>query len=73
MVSDLADRASVYKVVVNQEGQFSIWPKGSENPGGWRDEGTSGNKEECLSHIAGAWKDMRPQSLRNDEIHSTTE
>lgn len=53
-----------YRVVVNHEEQYSIWPEGRDIPLGWRDEGTSGTKEECLSHIESVWKDMRPLSLR---------
>jgi MbtH protein len=54
----------VYKVVVNHEEQYSIWPADRANPPGWADAGKSGTKEECLSHIDEVWKDMRPLSLR---------
>ena len=54
----------MYKVVVNDEEQYSIWPAERENAAGWRDEGTSGSREECLSHIESVWTDMRPRSLR---------
>jgi MbtH protein len=55
---------TLYKVVVNHEEQYSIWPADRENPSGWRDEGTSGSKAECLAHIREVWTDMRPRSLR---------
>jgi MbtH protein len=54
----------VYKVVVNHEEQYSIWPVDKENALGWRDAGKSGTKEECLAHIKEVWTDMRPLSLR---------
>lgn len=54
----------IYKVVVNHEEQYSIWLADRENPLGWRDEGKSGTKEECLAHIDAIWTDMRPLSLR---------
>jgi MbtH protein len=54
----------VYKVVVNHEEQYSIWPVDKENALGWHDVGKSGTKEECLAHIEEVWKDMRPLSLR---------
>ncbi|MFF3096048.1 MbtH family protein [Streptomyces cyaneofuscatus] len=54
----------VYKVVVNHEEQYSIWPDGRENALGWKDEGTSGTKQECMDHIKEVWTDMRPLSLR---------
>ncbi len=52
------------KVVVNDEGQFSIWPADRENALGWRDAGKNGTKEECLAHIKDVWTDMRPLSLQ---------
>ena len=42
---------TVYKVVVNHEEQYSIWPAEKENALGWKDAGKSGTKQECLDHI----------------------
>ncbi|MFF8916087.1 MbtH family protein [Streptomyces sp. NPDC015032] len=53
-----------YLVVVNHEEQYSVWFADREIPAGWRAEGTSGSREECLDHIERAWTDMRPLSLR---------
>jgi MbtH protein len=53
-----------YKVVLNHEEQYSIWPVERANPLGWRDGGPSGTKAECLAFIKEAWTDMRPLSLR---------
>lgn len=55
---------TVYKVVVNHEEQYSIWPVDRENPLGWNDAGKSGSKDECLEYIREVWTDMRPLSLR---------
>jgi len=55
---------TVYKVVVNHEDQYSIWPADRENALGWKDAGKSGTKEECLAYIKEVWTDMRPASLR---------
>jgi MbtH protein len=54
----------LYKVVMNHEQQYSIWPADRENPPGWRDVGQSGCKAECLTYIESVWTDMRPLSLR---------
>ena len=54
-----------YKVVVNDEGQYSIWASDRPNPDGWRDAPRSGSKSECLAYIKEVWTDMRPLSLRN--------
>ena len=53
-----------YKVVVNQEQQYSIWPADRQNALGWTDAGVMGNKAECLRYIETVWTDMRPLSLR---------
>ena len=58
------DEMAVYKVVVNDEEQYSIWPAEKDNALGWKDAGKSGTKEECLAHIREVWTDMRPLCLR---------
>ncbi len=55
---------TIYKVVVNHEEQYSIWPEYKENPAGWNDVGKVGPKAECLAYIKEVWTDMRPLSLR---------
>ena len=55
---------TIYKVVVNHEEQYSIWPEYRENPAGWNDAGKVGPKAECLAYIKEVWTDMRPLSLR---------
>lgn len=55
---------TIYKVVVNDEEQYSIWSAEKENPLGWKDVGKTGLKSECLEYIKEVWTDMRPLSLR---------
>ena len=55
---------TIYKVVLNHEEQYSIWPANRANPLGWRDAGANGVRSECLAFIASVWTDMRPRSLR---------
>lgn len=57
----------LYKVVVNHEEQYSIWPKFKNTPNGWKEVGMEGSKEECLAYIEKVWIDMRPLSLRNHQ------
>ncbi|MBB5958241.1 MbtH protein [Saccharothrix tamanrassetensis] len=54
----------MFKVVVNDEEQYSIWPADRPNPPGWHDEGFTGEREECVAHVDEVWTDMRPRSLR---------
>jgi len=55
---------TIYRVVVNHEEQYSIWPVDRDNPLGWQDADKSGSKAECLAYIKEVWTDMRPLSLR---------
>jgi MbtH protein len=58
------DDNRVYRVVRNDEEQYSIWAADRELPPGWYAEGTEGTRQECLDHIGRVWTDMRPLSLR---------
>jgi MbtH protein len=65
---DMTDRSesdeAIYRVVMNDEEQYSIWPDDKKIPDGWRAVGTRGSKAECLQYIEETWTDMRPLSLR---------
>jgi MbtH protein len=63
-MNDEQEDKTVYRVVVNHEEQYSIWPTHREIPLGWKEEGKVGLKAECLAHIKEIWTDMRPLSLR---------
>jgi len=58
------DDTRIYRVVVNHEEQYSIWPIERDVPRGWREAGKQGPKQECLEFIKEVWVDMRPLSLR---------
>lgn len=53
-----------YRVVRNDEDQYSIWPATIAVPGGWHLDGTEGSRADCLAHIDEVWTDMRSRSLR---------
>ena len=55
---------AMYEVVVNQEGQYSIWLVSKALPNGWTKAGKQGSKEACLAFISEVLTDMRPRSLR---------
>jgi uncharacterized protein YbdZ (MbtH family) len=64
MQMDEQEDTTTYKVVVNHEEQYSIWPTERDTPLGWRDTGIRGHKQDCLTYIETVWTDMRPLSLR---------
>lgn len=53
-----------FRVVINHEEQYSIWPDYKAIPDGWKSVGVEGDKQTCLNHIESVWTDMRPLSLR---------
>ena len=62
---------TIYKVVMNHEEQYSIWPADREIPLGWKDVGKIGPKADCLTYIKEVWTDMRPLSLRKGMEEAT--
>lgn len=54
----------IFKVLINHEEQYSLWPSYKKIPGGWEDVGIEGDKPACLDYINKHWTDMRPASLR---------
>jgi MbtH protein len=55
---------AIFRVVVNAEDQYSIWPIFKDVPDGWTSVDVKGPKADCLAYIEEAWTDMRPLSLR---------
>ena len=58
------DDGRLYRAVRNDQHQYSIWPADRDMPPGWRGDGFSGLKADCLARIDEVWTDMRPLSLR---------
>lgn len=57
---------TIYKVIINAEGQYSIWQENVELSPGWRDVGKSGTEKECADYLKKTWKDLRPVSLQKE-------
>ncbi len=60
----------LFKVIVNDEGQYSIWPEQKLTPAGWVDSGFSGSKPDCSSYVDTHWTDMRPLSLQRAMLNA---
>jgi MbtH protein len=59
-MDDSEQDQTIYKVVVNHEEQYSIWPADRENPLGWRGVDKQGPKEERLEYIKQVWTSVKP-------------
>ncbi|GGT43240.1 MULTISPECIES: MbtH family protein [Streptomyces] len=63
MSNPFEDAEGTYLVLVNHEGQYSLWPSFAEVPAGWTVALPATDRESALAHITDRWTDMRPQSL----------
>lgn len=57
------DLDGVFVVLVNDEGQHSLWPEFADVPEGWTVAYGEDSREACLGYIDANWTDMRPRSL----------
>ena len=57
------DPDGTYLVLVNDEGQYSLWPSFAEVPAGWRIDLAETDRQSALDHVNENWTDMRPLSL----------
>lgn len=57
------DTEGTFLVLVNDEGQHSLWPSFSDVPAGWAISRGPGTRAEALAHVEENWTDMRPKSL----------
>ena len=63
MANPFEDESAGYRVLVNGEGQYSLWPDWLDVPAGWTSSGREGKRADCLRWIDANWTDMRPKSL----------
>jgi MbtH protein len=53
----------MYLVLINDEGQHSLWPVFADVPDGWETIFGEAGRQDCLDFIEKNWTDMRPNSL----------
>lgn len=63
MTNPFEDPDASYVVLVNAEGQHSLWPVFADVPDGWQVIFAEAGRQECLAFIEDSWRDMRPKSL----------
>lgn len=57
------DETGRFLVLVNDEGQHSLWPAFAVVPNGWAIVCPETSRAECLAYIERSWGDLRPRSL----------
>ena len=68
MANLLDDENGTFLVLVNDEGQHSLWPEPIAVPLGWNIVHSADTRQNCLAYIKENWTDMRPMSLRRAEV-----
>jgi MbtH protein len=63
MSNPFEDAEGRFLVLVNDEGQHSLWPVFADVPDGWTVAHGEDSREACLEWIESSWTDMRPKSL----------
>jgi MbtH protein len=63
MTNPFEDPDADYLVLVNDEGQHSLWPEFLDPPAGWRTAHGPDARSACLEYVQRNWTDLRPASL----------
>ncbi|MER8071234.1 MbtH family protein [Streptomyces sp. NPDC094034] len=63
MSAPFENNEAFYLVLVNAEGQHSMWPTFADVPDGWEVAFGPRLRQECLDFVETNWTDMRPTSL----------
>jgi MbtH protein len=72
MINPFEDEHGMYHVLMNSEGQHSLWPATIQTPRGWKIVKEAGDRASCLEFIEQHWTDMRPNSLTKVMEQSAT-
>ncbi|OCT11516.1 protein mbtH [Paenibacillus pectinilyticus] len=60
MSNPFEDKDDAYVVLINDVGQYSLWPAFALVPAGWT-QVFGQDREACLAYIEAHWTDMRPR------------
>ncbi|TMR02635.1 MbtH family protein [Actinomadura soli] len=63
MTNPFDDPEGTFLVLVNDEGQHSLWPGFADVPAGWTTAFGPASRPDCLGYVTANWTDLRPRSL----------
>ncbi|AYG80695.1 Enterobactin biosynthesis protein YbdZ [Streptomyces hundungensis] len=64
MANPFDDQDGTFRVLVNDEAQYSMWPAFAAVPDGWTVVLEASPYATALAHVEEHWTDMRPRALR---------
>lgn len=63
MTNPFDNAEGTFHVLVNDEGQHSLWPAFADIPAGWTPALRDADRQACIEYIEMHWTDLRPRSL----------
>ncbi|MFI6422859.1 MbtH family protein [Streptomyces sp. NPDC050842] len=57
------DESALFSVLVNAQGQYSLWPAAAPVPGGWTVALPPADRATALGYVNEHWSDLRPRAL----------
>jgi MbtH protein len=63
MLSPFDDEDALFLALINDDGQYSLWPASMDVPAGWVKVYGEKSRSECLQFIERNWADPRPGNL----------
>lgn len=63
MTNPFDDDNGRFTVLINEEGQHSLWPSFAGVPAGWTIVHDNDSRQGCLEFVERNWTDLRPRSL----------
>ncbi|AOH52970.1 hypothetical protein ABE28_001175 [Peribacillus muralis] len=64
MTNPFENENGIYNVLINEEGQHSLWPAFLVIPSGWSVIYREESRRACLEYISTNWTDLQPKSLK---------
>ncbi|WP_285769408.1 MbtH family protein [Peribacillus sp. SI8-4] len=64
MTNPFENENGIYNVLINEEGQHSLWPAFLDIPRGWSVIYREESRQDCLEYINTNWTDLQPKSLK---------
>ncbi|KOO51013.1 MbtH family protein [Viridibacillus arvi] len=64
MSNPFENENGIYNVLINEEGQHSLWPSFLVIPEGWSIIYWEESRQDCLEYINKNWTDLQPKSLK---------
>jgi MbtH protein len=64
MANPFDNEDGTFLVLVNDEGQHSLWPSFAAVPEGWRVVLDASDRATAVAYVETNWTDMRPLSLQ---------